>query len=298
MVDRKLGRGLDFFLSPSSRGVKPAESVEGAASPAGVQLHQVELDRLVPNPRQPRTTIDQGDLSELTDSIRVSGILQPILARQVGDRLEIVAGERRWRAAKLAGLSTVPVVVRPTRDDESGVLALIENLQREDLNALEKAHAFRELQRTLEVGQEEVARRVGLDRSTVANFVRLLELSPEVQAHVSRGTLTMGHARALLAVKDKQAQVRIADSVVRRSLSVRALEELIREQVGSSPSSSSKKQKAGPNKAAWVKEIEDTLCEALGTPVTVRYGRKSSVIQVHCAGREQFERLYERLKNC
>lgn len=334
MVDRKLGRGLDFFLSPSSRPAAPArgtnpapaeakplvvEAVQAApeaptasetpvasveapivviAAPAvaGSELSKVSVDQMVPNPHQPRTGIAESDLTDLTQSIRESGVLQPILVRRVGQTLQIVAGERRWRAAKQAGLTEVPVIIRETTDQESAVFALVENLQREDLNPLEKAQAFKTLQQQLGAKQEEVAQRVGLDRSTVANFMRLLELAPAVQQHVSRGTLSMGHARALLGAKDPEVQTKLADEAIRQSLSVRALEELVR-QANLGPVVPVKKKDAKQIKAAWLKEIEETLTETLSTSVNVRYGRKSSVIQITCAGREEFERIYAKLKD-
>lgn len=345
MVDRKLGRGLDFFLSPANRGVAPtppqtptpaptpaaakpaapapaapaAEAPQAAAAepvfqvtipaapvaPAqptpsipGTEVRLVAIGDLAANPYQPRTGIDQSDLAELTESIRQSGVLQPILARRLGSQLQIVAGERRWRAAKLAGLMEVPVLVREITDQDSAVFALVENLQREDLNAIEKAQAFRQLQKHLGAKQEEVAQKVGLDRSTVANFMRLLDLAPEVQQHVSRGTLSMGHARALLAIKDPKLQVQLADEVVRQALSVRALEELARQHAVGLPGAAPAAKKKDPQqiKAAWLKEIEETLADTFSTNVQVKYGRKSSTIEITCAGREEFERIYARLK--
>lgn len=329
MVDRKLGRGLDFFLSPSNRGAAPnpapaqpappaparaaaggeatfevtipapvAAPVPAAAAVPGTEIRLVAVSALVANPYQPRTGIDQSDLAELTESIRQSGVLQPILARRLGTQLQIVAGERRWRAAKLAGLEQVPVLVREISDPESAVFALVENLQREDLNAIEKAQAFRQLQKHLGAKQEEVAQKVGLDRSTVANIMRLLDLAPEVQLHVSRGTLSMGHARALLSVKDAKLQVKLADEAIRQSLSVRALEELARQHAVGLAAAGSPAKKKDPQqiKAAWLKEIEETLTENFSTTIRVKYGRKSSTIEITCAGREEFERIYARLK--
>ena len=319
MVDRKLGRGLDFFLSDGRAATPPNLAVGRVASgtiageavpvtlpsgmiqanPRGPELKQVPVSDLVPNPKQPRRAIDPDQLQSLADSIRASGLLQPILARRIGEQLEIVAGERRWRAAQAAGLPAVPVIILTVTDEESGVFALVENLQREDLNAMEKAKAFRQLLDQLKTSQEELGSRVGLDRSSVSNFIRLLELAPEVQDHVSRGTLSMGHARALLAIKDSTSQVAMADECIRRSLSVRALEEMIRQSVEKSGSAAriSAKSRAD-KKAAWIKEIEETLCDTLGTPTVVKYGQKSSMIQITCAGREEFERIFNRLKNC
>lgn len=306
MVDRKLGRGLDFFLSGGRRGASPASGQERGAEPpaAGVppggelETLLVDVASLDPNPNQPRKQLQDADLRELTESIRASGVLQPILARRRGNRLEIVAGERRWRAARLAGLDRVPVLVKAVSDDESAVFALVENLQRADLNAIEKAQAFRQLRSRFQESQEEVARRVGLDRSTVANFMRLLDLTPEVQEHVSRGTLSMGHARALLAIAEPGLQLELADRAVQQAISVRALEALVREHaVGKPKAASGGSAPSRPReRAAWLKEIEETLTETFSTPVAVRYGRSKSVIHIECAGREEFERIYARLK--
>jgi len=288
MVDRKLGRGLDFFLS----GVRGKPTVpEPARPPESTATYPV--NRLVPNPRQPRRNLGQAELEQLAESIRKSGILQPILVRKVGDTVEIVAGERRWRAAQLAGLSEVPVLVRAISDEESALFALVENLQREDLNPLEKAAAFKQLSEQLKVGQEVIATKVGLDRSTVANFMRLLDLSPAVQEHVSRGTLSMGHARALLAISDSSTQAKVADEVVRSSMSVRHLEEKVRGLQQGHKTGRTKREKGRP---VWVNELEENLVEALGTAVTVQYGRKRSRIVIDCGGREEFERIYKRLR--
>jgi ParB family chromosome partitioning protein len=260
-------------------------------------MFHVEPGRLSPNPWQPREGTSDRDVSELAESIRRSGVLQPILVRPRGDGFEIVAGERRWRAAQVAGLGKVPVVVRQITDEETATFALVENLQREDLNPMEKARAFRSLQEQLKVTQDQLAERVGLDRSTVTNFVRLLDLTADVQAHVSRGTVSMGHARALLAVRDPAAQVALCEEVIRRGHSVRMLEarvKAIAETGARSPAPAARKAK----QAAWLKEIEECLTETLSAPTTVRYGRNASVIQITCAGREEFERIYARLKDC
>jgi ParB family chromosome partitioning protein len=294
MVDRKLGRGLDFFLS-GSRGAQPA----GTQVPTE-DAFQADVKLLVPNPHQPRREMGKAELEELAASIRASGILQPILARRVGDKLQIVAGERRWRAAQLAGLERVPVLVRTISDDESAVFGLVENLQREDLNAIEKAHAMHKLLERLKCSQDELGRRVGIDRSSVANLVRLLDLPEPVQAHVSRGTLSMGHARALLGLADAQSRIQLAEEAIRRGLSVRQVEELVRD-LGTPPAGDARAAKDAIGKKgrpAWLKEIEETLEDTLATPVTVRYGRKRSKIVIECAGREQFERVFERLKKC
>jgi len=231
---------------------------------------------------------------ELVASIRSSGILQPILARRVGDRFEIVAGERRWRAAKIAGLERVPVLVNRVSDDESAVFALVENIQREDLNAIEKARGFQRLVQQLATTQEEVAKRVGMDRSTVANFLRLLDLPEEVQAHVSRGTLSMGHARALLGLVDRDTVLKLAEASIRGSWSVRALEQLVKD--ANMALTAGKTKASSRSRPVWLNELEESLVDVLATPVSIRYGRKKSQIIIECSGREEFERVFQKLK--
>ncbi|MBL8727126.1 MAG: ParB/RepB/Spo0J family partition protein [Planctomycetes bacterium] len=304
MVDRRLGRGLDFFLSGGRGGNPPAAPATTAAArseaTASAKAPQEEillapLGQLRPSPYQPRKTIGADELKELAASIGKSGLLQPILARRQGDHLEIVAGERRWRAAQLAGLSQVPVLIRSISDKESAVFGLVENLQREDLNAIEKARGFRLLMDQLGATQEDVATQVGLDRSTVANFLRLLDLPPAVQEHVSRGTLSMGHARSLLALPDADAMVVAADEAIRAGLSVRSLEARVKEALEASKGKPTKS--AGTRaRPVWLNELEESLVESLGTPVTIRYGRKRSQIVIDCAGRDEFERVFQRLK--
>ena len=312
MVDRRLGRGLDFFLS----GGKPQPAAPAAPQATGIpvgrtdvadlkrqpedEVLQSDIGTLSVNPYQPRKVMGEAELKELADSIKASGILQPILARRVGDKLEIVAGERRWRAAQLAGLTKVPVLVRSITDQDSAVFALVENLQREDLNAIEKAQGFKMLMGKLGSTQEDLAKRVGLERSSVANFLRLLDLPEEVQAHVSRGTLTMGHARSLLALPDAEAMTACATEAIKHGWSVRATEAKVKEALEQSKGGPVQgkggdgKTKARP---VWLNELEESLVEALGTPVVIRYGRKRSQIVIECAGREEFERVFQRLKN-
>ncbi|HEX6812587.1 MAG TPA: ParB/RepB/Spo0J family partition protein [Planctomycetota bacterium] len=308
MVDRRLGRGLDFFLS-GMRGGQPAPpdkagagAKDANATPAPKRPSEdvllVDVQKLTPGPYQPRKQVAESDLASLADSIRSSGILQPILARRVGDRLEIIAGERRWRAAQLAGLTQVPVLVRQISDQESAVFSLVENLQREDLNAIEKANGFKLLMGKLSATQEEVAKRVGLDRSSVANFLRLLDLPPELQAHVSRGTLSMGHARALLALDGPEAMIRCGDEAIRLGLSVRDLEAKVKDLLTASTGTPNKTVTGSrKSRPVWLNEIEETLVESLGTPVTIRMGRKRSQIVIECAGRAEFDRVFQRLKN-
>ncbi len=287
MVERRLGRGLDFFLSGSSAEVE--RDVDG-------KVEQIEISQLVPSPHQPRKEVSRKELEGLARSVRASGIIQPILVRKVGDRYQIVAGERRWRAAQLAGLERVPALVRSVTDEQAAVWSLVENVQRADLNALEKANAFKRLQGLLGGTQAEVAQNVGLDRSTVANFIRLLDLPEEVQALVSRGTITMGHARALLGLLDAEEQKKVAREVVRKRLSVRDIEELVKAVNAATEAGSKRPMKGKRGRPVWLNEIEENLVQALGTPVHVRYGAKRSRITIECSGRPEFERVYELLR--
>jgi len=318
MVDRRLGRGLDFFLSGTRKteaGSKPDKPAEAMPSkqpptPAGDEtaavareaVQEIPVTKLEVNPYQPRKEMAEQELKALSESIRESGILQPILAREVGDGLQIVAGERRWRAAQLAGLEKVPVICRKLSDSESAVFALVENLQREDLNAIEKAQGIRLLMDETEGTQAQVAKQVGLERSTVANFLRLLELPAAVQAHVSRGTLSMGHARSLLALPDAETMEITAGAAIKQNLSVRALESLVKDLLEGSKNENGK-QDAQPTSSqkgkrpVWLNELEENLVETLSTPVTIKYGKKRSQIVIECAGREEFERVFARLKN-
>lgn len=291
MVERRLGRGLDFFLSRSDKGGKDG-------GPVGTEVVDVELSALRPSPFQPRQQFHESELKELADSIRSNGLLQPILVRRVGQQLEIVAGERRWRASKLAGLERIPAIVKEISDESAAVFALVENVQRTDLNPLEKAKAFKRLTELTGASQDDLARRMGLDRSTVANFVRLLDLSEPVQSMVSRGTITMGHARALVGLSADQ-QVLLAEQAIRDRWTVRDIEARAQElkQPGSPKASTSPGGNGKKQRPIWLHEIEDTLADTLGTAVNVKYGRKRATITIECVGRAEFERVYELLKS-
>ncbi len=293
MVGRRLGRGLDFFLSGSEEQKPEVGTVE-----------ELVLGELQPSAHQPRHEFAPEELEHLSNSIRTAGVLQPILVRRGGlggRKYEIVAGERRWRAAKMAGLTTVPAIIREVTDEQAAVFGLVENIHRTDLNAIERAKALRRIQAMTRGSQEDVARQVGLDRSTVANLTRLLDLPEEVQAHVSRGTLTMGHARALLGLATDAERCSVAGEVLRKKLSVRQVEALVQSLVVSEPGvakqpGKSEVRSGKGERPLWLNEIEETLVEALGTQVTVHYGKKRARIMIECIGREEFERVYEKLK--
>ena len=275
-----LGRGLSVLIPdvppPSVASETPTE---------------VDLDRLEPNRDQPRGSIDDGKLDELAQSIKSSGIIQPIVVRHLpSGTYEIVAGERRWRAAQRAGLLKVPVVVRDVPEDKRLELALIENVQREDLNPIEEARAYRRLADQFGLTQEAIATAVGKDRATVANYLRLLTLPADVQADVVSGALTMGHARALAALPDASAQRRAARDVVRRALSVRDTELQVKRLLGPPI-----ERQPPPPPDVHTKAAADRLRVALGTPVEiVRRGTGGRIVVTFTSERE-LQRLFEQL---
>ena len=285
-----LGRGLSALIPET--GIEP---VEGPAE----RQTEVDLDRLVPNRSQPRVAFDGARLQELSRSISSNGLIQPIVVRALeGNSFEIIAGERRWRAAQMAGLLRVPVVVLEVPDDRLLEIALVENLQRENLNPIEEAEAYRSLINEHQMTQEEVAAVVGKDRATIANYIRLLALSPEVQVEVVAGALTMGHARALLGLTEASAQCRAAKEVVARGLSVRDTEELVK-RLGRSDevkrSSSPLEQDAHTEPDVHIKEAQDRLRMVLGTRVRIiRRGQKGR-IEILFGSESELQRLFEHL---
>ena len=256
---------------------------------------EVDIDRIVPNRFQPRGQMDDGRLEDLARSIKTNGVIQPIVVRREGDRFHIIAGERRWRAAQKAGLLRVPVVVREVtagHDRSLLEMALVENIQRENLNPIDEALAYRRLSEEFHLTQEDIAAAVGKDRASVANFQRLLRLPAEVQAEVASGTLSMGHARALLSLTGEGDQRRIARDVIARSLSVRETEALVRK-----TSEATKSKEPAPAKPADVhtRAAEDRLRLALGTRVRiVRRGTRGR-IEIDFGSEDELIRIYDQL---
>jgi len=255
---------------------------------------EVDIDRLAPNRLQPRAQMDDARLDDLARSITANGVIQPIVVRRDGDRFHIIAGERRWRAAQKAGLMRVPVVVRDVADGHDRSLlemALVENIQRENLNPIDEALAYRRLSDEFRLTQEEIASAVGKDRASIANFQRLLRLPAEVQAEVAAGTLSMGHARALLALASEADQRRVARDVIARSLSVRETEALVRKADAAQP-----KEPSAPKPVdVHTRAAEDRLRLALGTRVRiVRQGTRGR-IEVDFGSEDELIRIYEQL---
>ncbi|HJY27818.1 MAG TPA: ParB/RepB/Spo0J family partition protein [Pyrinomonadaceae bacterium] len=254
MNRKALGRGLGALLS-SDRTID-----------LGSEPTEVELDSIVPGSMQPRTHFDEASLQSLADSIRTHGIVQPLLVRRRGNGYELIAGERRWRAAKLAGLKEVPVVVKEVPDDSLLEIALIENIQREDLNPIEEAQAYRKLIETVGLTQEALASRVGRDRSYITNYLRLLRLPDDLQQLVIEGRLTTGHARTLLALTHVDLQRRMARKIIDDGLSVRATELLVHKKSEEKPA---KKSAAVQTDDPNVRAAESKLRRALGTQVKI-----------------------------
>jgi ParB family transcriptional regulator, chromosome partitioning protein len=262
-----------------------------------VSQFDVDIDRLAPNALQPRGAMDDARLEELAQSIKSNGVIQPIVVRRNGDRFEIIAGERRWRAAQKAGLLRVPVVVKEVAaggDRSMLEMALIENIQRENLNPIDEALAYKRLAAEFHLTQEAIADAVGKDRATVANLLRLLRLPEDVRAEVAAGTLSMGHARALLAVPAETDQRRLARDVIARALSVRETESLVKK-TAESPAPKKGDGAAAPASDVHTRAAEETLRLALGTRVRiVRQGTRGR-IEIDFASENELIRIYEQL---
>lgn len=288
-----LGRGLSALI----RDTAPPPTREQPSLDRG-RPTELDIDLLTPNPRQPRQQIDDARLEELAQSIRANGVIQPIVVRRVpaqadgdpGASYEIVAGERRWRAAQRAGLLKVPVAVREVPDDKLLEVALIENIQRENLNPIEEAQAYRRLTDELQLSQESIASQVGKDRATVANYMRLLRLPAEVRAALSDGALSMGHARALLALTDEASQRKVGRDVIARGLSVRETEALVRSET-TPKADAVPAQKIDPNTRA----AEEKLKLALGTRVRIIRKARGGRIEMDFTNEQELQRLYEKL---
>lgn len=292
---RRLGLGLDALLGASVSepvAVAPAPPPESSGG-NGDGLLYAPLDELRANPHQPRTVFDEGDLDSLAESIKTSGVLQPIVARRRDGMLEIVAGERRFRAARKAGLDRIPVIVRNVDDHAMLQMALIENLQRRDLNPLEKARAFRELMHANSWSQDEAAKAVGLGRPTVANFLRLLELPTDVQEAVANGTLTMGHARALLAVTNPAARLAMMKKIVAEDLSVRAVENLAAAEPEARVKPRGKKFAA--KKDPHIADLERKLSHHLATKVEIETSGSTGAITIRYYSNAQFGELMKKM---
>lgn len=293
MKRNALGKGLRSLIPEAPPRTTPPAREAGPKAPApGESLQQVDIDRIRPNRYQPRQSFDEESLETLARSMKADGMLQPVILRPADDgRYEIIAGERRWRAAQRAGLLKIPAIIRQIPDARLLEFALIENLQREELNPIEEARAFQTLIQTLGLTQQEVAERVGKQRATVANTLRLLSLAEPVQALVRSGQLSMGHARALLALASSDEQARLAARTVKEGLSVRGVEALV---AAAGRAGSSARPKAAPDKDPNVAAAEENLQRLLGTKVQIVRGKGGGGrIELHFYSDEELQRLYQ-----
>lgn len=297
MVKPALGRGLGALLGGAP---KPASSVH-AGPPAANEnggIRRVALNQIRPCPFQPRKQFSEESLKELADSIREQGIVQPLVVRQKGAEFELIAGERRWRAAQMLGLAEIPVVVREADDRAVLELALIENLQRENLNPLEEAQGFAHLIEQFQLTQEEAARRVGKSRVAVTNALRLLKLPAELQENVRTGQLTVGHAKVLLSVPSSSDQKSLAGRVIAGMLNVRETEALV-DNLQQRPAVLGQATKpevtAAPMRDAHIADLENRLRERLGTKVNLRYQGGKGVLEIRYFSDPELERLLQLL---
>lgn len=286
MARNALGKGLGALI-----GGAPAAASAAVPVAAGDRITSVPLDSIVPSPFQPRRVFEPGQLEELAASIRESGVLQPLIVRLVGGKHELIAGERRWRASRQAGLAEVPVIIRPAGDLEAMELALVENLQRADLNPVEEAEGYARLMETFQLTQEQVAQKVGKSRAAVANALRLRGLAPESRALLGAGKISAGHAKALLGLGSAVQQESAARLVVRDDLSVRATEKLVASLLNPRPAKA-KKGKAGS--ADW-RDLEQRLQRSLGTKVKLVGTASKGHIEVEYFTEADLDRLLGQL---
>ena len=268
---------------------KPAE--EPKEEPAPVEersIDEIEIDLIIPNPDQPRTNFKKNELEELSESIKKNGLLQPILVRKTGDQYQIIAGERRWQACKLAGLKTVPVRVKEASDDDSIMLALVENIQRSDLNPIEEAYGYRRMMERGKMTQSEVAQAVSKGRSTIANALRLLELPEDAQQLLFEEKITAGHARAILSIPDKEGRRKLTDKLVEEKLSVRETEAIARLLSGKSD----KDKQPRPPAPKSYKTVARALRETLDTNVKIKSTKGKNKIEIEFKDEADLERLF------
>lgn len=263
---------------------------------SGQLVKDVPHDQVVPSPLQPRATFIEAPLDELVESIRQHGIIQPLIVRPVNGKLELIAGERRWRASGKLGLATVPVIEREASDRDVLEMALIENLQREDLNPMEEAGGYVRLAREYGMKQDEIAGRVGKSRASVANAMRLLDLDPEVQMLVARGNLSVGHAKAVLSLKDREQQRLAADRMLKQRLTVRGAEKLVQQMVNGRSTAAAGGAKTGASSGEsdiHIRAAISRLREYLATHVSIHHGGKKGRIEIEYYGEDDLQRLLE-----
>jgi ParB family transcriptional regulator, chromosome partitioning protein len=293
----RLGRGLSSLISVSELPVEaeiqvsaPESASPDIARPLSADPNLIAVDKVSPNPHQPRRVMNEASIAELAASLKSTGLIQPIIVRQLSDGYQLIAGERRWRAAKLAGLTSIPAIVREVDSFAQAQMALVENIQREDLNPLDRAESYRALMTQLGLTQAELAGRLGEERSSVANYLRLLDLAAPVRELIRDGKLSLGHAKLLAGVSDIAEQDRIAKLVVAQELSVRKVELLLQQR----PASPDNVPVSSPS--AHIQDLERSISRQLGMKVQVRSAKKGKGrLVIHYASLDQFDELMTRM---
>jgi|SRR5437867_425825 len=285
MARSGLGKGLGALIGTSA----PAPRAEVAET--GEKVHRINLASITPSPLQPRKDFAREALQELIDSIRQHGIIQPLIVRQVGTRFELIAGERRWRAAQEIGLTEAPVIIRSASDLEVLELSLIENLQRADLNPIEEAQGYARLANEFAMRQEDIALKVGRSRAAVANAMRLLDLHPQVQVWLAQNLITVGHAKVLLALKTPEEQLLAAETVLRRNATVRSTERLIARLLGIGRSRRKQRVSEQASTSAAIQDLQNRLQEHLATHVAIHHGEKRGRIEIEYYGNDDLQRI-------
>lgn len=271
-MKKALGKGLDALIPGRQE-----------------TLLEIEIERIIPGKHQPRTDFDENSLKELARSIKQRGIIQPIVVSRVGDgTFRIIAGERRWRAARIAGVGKIPAIVKDVSSAEEIEIALIENIQREDLDPVETAQAFETLLKEFNITQEELSKRVGKDRATIANYLRILKLPEDIKKYLKNGTLTMGHAKAILSVDDPEKQGEIAQQVIKKSLSVRQTEELVRKL-------NKFQAKGAKEEIPEIKELEQRLISELGAKVKIYHRGKKGRLEIFYNSLDELDGILQRI---
>ncbi len=287
MAKVALGKGLSALIN--TRVASPTPAVE-----SGERVQLINVEQIVASPLQPRTVFHEENLDELVASIKEHGIIQPLIVRRRGDTFELIAGERRWRAAKRVGLTEAPIIVREASDQDVLELALIENLQREDLNAIEEAKAFARLAKEFGLRQEDIAQKVGKSRAAVANSMRLLDLDEQVQSFLTQDRISVGHAKVLLALKSHEEQRLLCEEIIRRSLTVRAAEKLVADhfaKTGVGKPTRNGTPANPPALAPAVHHLQNRLQQRLATHVSVRHGEKRGLIEIEYYGNDDLQRI-------
>ena len=278
MKKKALGKGLKAFI-PEEYGILKEE-----------RYAELDIEKLKPSPLQPGLKFDKDSIEELASSIKETGILQPILVVQEGDQYTIIVGERRWRAAQKVGFKKIPSIIRTMPKAQQLEVSLVENLQREDLNPLEIALAYQKLSQELNCTQQEIAEKVGKDRASVANYLRLLNLPKEIQDYLAEGKISMGHARALLALENSKVQVQLAQQIAAQQLSVRQAEQAV--QKTKQTPQKEKKRPPDPDLMA----LQEELIRILGTKVAISGNQTKGIIKIHYFSTEELNQIYEKIK--